>query len=47
MCGSLPFDDKETSKLYHKIINGEFKIPKFLTEPAKDILKKILNTDPE
>lgn len=47
LCGCLPFEDPETSKLYQKILSGEYKVPKHLSEDAKDILSKILNTNPE
>ena len=47
LCGYLPFEDKNTSVLYKKIIAGEFQMPKFLSPEAKDLLKKILNIDPE
>lgn len=47
ICGYLPFEDPNTTNLYKKILNGDFKIPKFLSVDAQDILKKILNTDPE
>ena len=46
ICGYLPFEDTNTSILYKKIIKGEFKIPAFLTERSKTLLKGILNTDP-
>lgn len=46
LCGSLPFEDPETSKLYQKILSGEYKVPKHLSADAKDILSKILNVDP-
>lgn len=47
ICGFLPFEDPNTSKLYKKILNAEYKIPKFVSDDARDILKNILNTDPE
>lgn len=47
ICGYLPFEDPNTTNLYKKILGGDFKIPKFLSVDAQDILKKILNTDPE
>lgn len=47
ICGFLPFEDPDTSKLYKKILSGEFKIPKFVSSDAADLLKKILNTDPD
>jgi 5'-AMP-activated protein kinase catalytic alpha subunit len=47
ICGFLPFEDPDTSKLYKKILSGEFKIPSFVSKDAADLLKKILNTEPE
>ena len=47
ICGFLPFEDPDTSKLYKKILSGEFKIPSFVSKEAADLLQKILNTDPE
>ena len=47
LCGYLPFEDEDNEKLYKKITSGKFEIPKFLSENCKDILRKILNTDPE
>lgn len=46
VCGYLPFEDPNTSALYKKIIAGEFKIPKFVSSQAKDLIKGILTTDP-
>ena len=46
LCGYLPFEDPVTANLYKKIIAGDFQIPKFLNNSAKDLLKGILNTDP-
>ena len=47
ICGFLPFEDPDTSKLYKKILSGEFKIPSFVNKDASDLMKKVLNTDPE
>ena len=47
ICGFLPFEDPDTSKLYKKILSGEFKIPSFVSKDASDLMQKILNTDPE
>ncbi len=47
ICGFLPFEDPDTSKLYKKILSGEFKIPSFVSAHAQEMLQKILNTDPE
>ena len=46
LCGFLPFDDSNNEILYRKIIEGKFNIPHFISDNAKDILKKILNVDP-
>jgi 5'-AMP-activated protein kinase catalytic alpha subunit len=46
ICGFLPFEDPDTSKLYKKILSGEFKIPNFVSKNAISLLHKILNTDP-
>lgn len=47
LCGTLPFDDDELSKLYKKIGAGQFDIPNFLSEKCVDLIKKILVVDPE
>jgi len=47
VCGFLPFEDPDTAKLYQKILSGEFYIPKQVSGEGKEILKKILNTDPD
>ena len=46
LCGYLPFIDINRHKLYKKIIDGKLYFPHFLSENAKDLLKKILNKDP-
>lgn len=46
-CGYLPFEDPNTNKLYKKILNCDYLIPGFITAACKDLIKKILNTDPE
>lgn len=47
ICGFLPFEDPDTSKLYKKILSGEFKIPSFVSKDSADLIKGILNTDPD
>jgi 5'-AMP-activated protein kinase catalytic alpha subunit len=32
ICGYLPFEDPNTANLYKKILNGEFSIPKAISE---------------
>eukprot|EP00347_Sterkiella_histriomuscorum_P006616 403352090 len=45
-CGYLPFEDPNTNKLYKKILNCDYLLPGFISAPCKDLIKKILNTDP-
>jgi hypothetical protein len=47
VCGFLPFEHDNTSELYKKILKGDYKCPKFISPQVKDLLKKILNTDPK
>jgi 5'-AMP-activated protein kinase catalytic alpha subunit len=42
ICGYLPFEDPDTSKLYKKIMKGEFESPSFISEKAKHLINKIL-----
>ena len=46
-CGYLPFEDPNTNLLYKKIMNAEYTIPSFVTEDCRDLITKILNTDPK
>ena len=46
LAGYLPFEDPNTSALYKKILSGDYKIPKFVSNEGKDLISKILNTDP-
>ena len=47
VCGYLPFEDPNTSNLYKKILNGEYELPEWLSGDGKDLIRKLLNTDPE
>lgn len=47
VAGYLPFEDRDTNKLYQKILSGEFAMPKNLSAECQDMLKKVMNTDPE
>ena len=47
LCGHLPFYEEDNQLMYDKIIKGEYDIPKFLSNDAKDIIKKILEVDPK
>ena len=46
LVGKLPFDDEDIKVLYKHIKSANFFIPKFLSSSAQDILKKILNPNP-
>ena len=47
LCGYLPFEDPNTDKLYKKILNCEYSFPSYIKYEAKDLIQKILNTNPE
>ena len=47
ICGYLPFEDEDNNILYEKIRKGKFVIPKHVSEQARDLLNKILVTDPQ
>ena len=46
ICGYLPFEDADNDVLYRKITEGRFSIPRYVSEQAKDLLRKVLNVDP-
>lgn len=46
ICGHLPFDDQNNDVLYKKITEGKYIIPNFLSEYSKDLIRKVLTTDP-
>ena len=47
LTGHLPFNEVTNKKLYSKIINGKYKIPKYISEEGKDLIKKILEVNPK
>lgn len=47
VCGYLPFEDSNTAKLYDKILAGEYSTPNWISVDVRDLISKILNTDPE
>jgi len=46
LCKSFPFNDKNNSKLYQKILSGKFNLPSYLSNEAKDLLSKLLKVNP-
>mgnify|MGYP002626745486 FL=1 len=47
LCGHLPFYEEDNQLMYDKIIKGDYNVSNFLSEEAKDIIKKILEVDPK
>lgn len=47
LTGYLPFDDRNMAVLYQKILKGETQIPKWLSAGAQNLIKKILDPNPE
>ena len=48
VCGYLPFEDKNTSQLYKKILSGKYRKPHHTVSPlARDLIKRILDTNPK
>jgi 5'-AMP-activated protein kinase catalytic alpha subunit len=46
VAGYLPFEDKNTSKLYQKIQGPDYIMPASFSENLKDMMKRILVVDP-
>ena len=46
-CGYLPFEDKDNEVLFQKIINCDIELPEHLSFLCKDLIMKILNTEPQ
>ena len=47
LCGKLPFYHDENEIMYKQILSGNFELPNYLSDNAKDMLKKILEIDPK
>jgi len=47
VCGYLPFEDGNTAALYRKILNADYRTPKFISPAVKELIGKMLTTDPE
>jgi serine/threonine protein kinase len=46
VCGYLPFEDANTNILYKKILAGDYKTPKWISEEVRDLIAHILETNP-
>ena len=46
VCGYLPFEDKNTSALYKKIMNGDYSLPSYLSKECADMIWRVLEIDP-
>ncbi|KAK8471023.1 hypothetical protein PHAVU_003G121600 [Phaseolus vulgaris] len=47
LTGCLPFDDRNMVVLYQKIFKGDVQIPKWLSPGAQNLIKRILDPNPE
>ena len=47
LCGYLPFEDKDNDLLFEKILECKLVFPKYISKTSKDLMKKILVTDPD
>ena len=47
LCGYLPFEDPNTDKLYKKILDCDYSIPNYVSESGRNLIQKILNTNPD
>ena len=47
LCGYLPFEDKDNDILFEKILECKLYFPKYISKNAKDLMEKILVTDPD
>jgi serine/threonine protein kinase len=46
LCGYLPFEDKDNDILFEKILECKLDFPKYITDTSRDLIEKILVTDP-
>ena len=47
LCGYLPFEDSDNEILFKKILECKLTFPSYIKSESKDLIKKILVTDPE
>ena len=46
LVGRLPFEDSNTSQLYRKITSGQYHIPSHVSDPARSLIKSLLQVEP-
>ena len=46
ICGYLPFQDEDNSKLYKKIIQGKYTIPTHVSTQGRELLYNLMNVNP-
>ena len=46
LCGELPFDQENQKDLVYNIINGIYSVPNNLSKNCQDLIKKLLQVDP-
>ena len=47
LCGYLPFEDPDNEVLFKKILECNLEFPNYVKKTSKDLIKKILVTEPE
>ena len=47
LCGYLPFEDDNNDMLFKQILSGKIDYPSHLSDLSKDLLNRIIETDPE
>ena len=46
VCGFLPFEDKDTPKLYKKILSGDYTVSGHVSSELKHFIGRVLTVDP-
>ena len=47
LCGYLPFEDENNDILFKQILSGKIDYPPYLSDTSKDLMIKIIETNPE
>ena len=47
LCGYLPFEDDNNDILFKQILGGKIEYPNYLSEISKDLMRKIIETNPK